>query len=123
LAAAQARAVAALAKQYVAGTLEADAVRSHLTAIGLADEVDTDRWLFALDTISAAGGEAPSEAKPTEPKKDEPASDAQWSLIRKLADERTLTAPTGPLSKAQAHEVIDSIKGGTYTPDEWVTPF
>ena len=121
LAQAQTRAVAALGKQYVGGTLDSDAVRIALDSVGLTDPADTERWLAALDILRETGSSAPAEA--AQRNGDAPASDAQWTLIRKLADERKLVAPEGPLTKVQAHEVIDTLKAGTYDADKWAVPF
>lgn len=122
LAAAQTRAVSALGKQYVGGQLDRDAVIAGLEAVGLTDATDRDRWLAALGIIRSTGAEVPAEPKP-QGAKTEPASDAQWSLIRKLADEKGTTAPVEPLTKAQAHIVIDQLKAGTFKADEWEIPF
>jgi hypothetical protein len=121
LAASQSRAVAALAKQYVGGTIDRDDVEASLGLIGLTDETDTQRWIAALDIIRQMGAELPRENG--KPKQDDPASEAQWTLIRRLADERTLTAPEPPLTKAQASEIINELKAGTYDPSKYVVPF
>lgn len=124
LEAAQTRAVAVLAKQYVGGTIGDGQVHDSLTAIGLTDDVDARRWLEALDVIRDGGGEAPAEAngKP----KSEPATEAQTRFIGKLLDEKAISPddfPNKPLSKEDAHEVISSLQAGSYDPSKWTVPF
>lgn len=118
---AQRRAVAALGKQYVGGQLDSDAVRIALDSIGCTDPTDTERWLAALDLIRETGAELPREngAKPQE----DQASDAQLTLMRRLAGERGASVPDGPLTKAQASEIITTLKAGTYDPTKWAVPF
>jgi hypothetical protein len=124
LAVAQARAVAALAKGYMAGKYDEEGVALALLSIGLGDDIDSERWLDALDIIRDAGGEAPGETGVGRVVAAmEPASDAQWSYLSKLADEKGFTAPEGPLTKDQASEAIDALKNGTYDPDKWTVPF
>jgi hypothetical protein len=121
LEAAQRRAVTSLAKQYVGGALGEDAVRIALDTIGLTDPADTNRWIAALDILRETGADLPRENGAR--KLDEPASDAQWTLIRRLADERTQVAPEGPLTKVQASEIINELKAGTYDPTKYAVPF
>lgn len=119
LAATQARAVAALAKRYVGGTLgEDETPETILAAVGLNDPTDTAHLIAAWDFLRESGAEPPSEAKPAANRNgDEPASEAQVKLIAKLCDERTIPHPIGELTKVQAHEIIDAIKAGTYQPE------
>ena len=123
LAAAQARAVAALAKAYVGGTISEERVRDALPLVGLKDPTDSDEWLAALDILKELGGAAPAEAKPATDGKPEPASDAQLAYIAKLVKDSGVQAPDLPLTKAQASEVIETIKAGTYDPVKWSVPF
>jgi len=126
LAAAQARAVAALAKQYVGGAIDADTVRADLESVGLTDDVDTARLLAAWDILKSAGASAPSEQRPANgdaPKPDDKATDAQLALIAKLVAEKKAAPPDLPITKAAAHEIIDSLKKGTYDADKWSVPF
>lgn len=123
LTAAQTRAVAALGKQYVGGTMDEDAVRIALDSIGLQDPADTNRWLAALDILRETGAALPS-ANGTAEKPPEPASDAQLQLIEKLCREKNVTQrPDLPLTKQEAHEIIDTLKAGTYDPVKWSIPF
>lgn len=121
LAAAQARAVGALAKQYVSGQVDEEALRAALNGIGLNDPADTSQWVAALDIIAATGAALPREngAKP----KDEPATEAQMALVKRLCGEKGQPEPDPPLTKAQAHEVIDTLKAGTYDAGRWSVPF
>lgn len=123
LAAAQARAVAALGKQYAGGTIDDVAVRTDLASVGLTDEVDTNRLLAAWDILRAAGATVPGEQASNGKPKDEPATDAQLALVKRLAAEKGQPEPDAPLTKAQAHEVIDTLKAGTYDAGRWVVPF
>jgi hypothetical protein len=124
LAAAQSRAVAALGKQYVGGQLSADSVIAHLDGIGLSDPTDTRRWILALDILRATGAAMPAETPPSgEAKPDDKATDAQLALIAKLVAEKKAAPPDLPLTKTQAHEIIDTLKDGTYDPDKWSVPF
>lgn len=122
LTAAQSRAVAALGKQYVGGTMDEDAVRIALDSIGLQDPADTNRWLAALTILRETGAAVPTGNGATaEP---EPASNAQLQLIEKLCREKNIEhRPDLPLTKADAHEIIDTIKAGTYDPSKWRVPF
>ena len=123
LAAAQVRAVAALAKSYMAGRITAEDLAAGLTGIGLTDEVDGERYLRALELLREHGAQPPAETKPAPKPEDETATDAQLALIAKLVKEKRAPAPDLPLSKAQAHEVIDTLKAGTYDPVKWSVPF
>ena len=121
---AQTRAVAVLAKQLMGGTRDVDHVKASLESIGLTDEVDAQRWLLALAIIRDGGGEAPAE--PNGKPKPEPASDKQTAFIAKLLAEKGVVPddfPDSPLTKDQAHEIIDTLQAGTYEPSKWKLPF
>jgi hypothetical protein len=120
LVAAQSRAVAALGKQYVGGQMDADALRAALDSIGMTDPTDTARWVAALDIITATGAVVPHE---NGARKDEPATEAQVKLIGSLVESKQVPMPALPLSKAQAHEIIDTLKAGTYDAAKWSVPF
>jgi GTP cyclohydrolase III len=120
LVAAQSRAVAALGKQYASGTMDEDELRAALTEIGQNDPADTSQWIAALDIIRATGAALPRE---NGAQKDEHATEAQVKLIRSLADTKGFAMPTLPLSKEQAHEIIDTMKAGTYDAGKWAVPF
>lgn len=116
LVAAQARAVAALGKQYVGEQLDSDAVRIALDGIGLTDPTDTDRWLNALDILRATGATMPNGDTPAPGEK--PSSPAQRNLIDKLCDERGIVKPQShPRLFTEASAVIDEIKAGRFSPD------
>ena len=125
LEASQAKAVAALGKAYVRREEAPDdeLFAGLLHKIGLDDDVAIQFLLAAWSVLREEKAPAPGEQAARPQGETQPASDAQWSLIRKLADEKGTTAPTGPLTKEQAHTIIDSIKAGTYKPDEWEVPF
>jgi hypothetical protein len=123
LVAAQSRAVAALGKQYVGGAIDAGTVRADLESVGLTDEVDVARLIAAWDILHSAGASAPSEQKPNGKPKDEAATEAQWTLVKRLCGDQGQPVPDGPLTKAQVSEVIDTLKAGTYDAGRWVVPF
>lgn len=126
LEAAQTRAVAVLAKRYVGGNITAEEVCSELETMGIRDAVDAGSWLNALGIIRDGGGEAPAETNGSAKPKAEPATDAQFKLISKLLDEKGVNPddfPNKPLTKQDAHEVIDSLKSGSYDPAKWTVPF
>lgn len=117
LVAAQARAVAALGKQYVGGQLDSDAVRIALDSVGMNDPADTERWLNALDILRATGATMPNGDTPHE--RERPSSPAQRSLIDKMCDERGIVKPqTPPRTFAEASAVIEKIKAGSFQPDD-----
>ena len=124
LVAAQARAVAALGKQLLAAHMDTDTVRAHLHSIGLTDEIDAERWIFALGIIRACGEQAPGEQKPNGPDRSK-ATDAQISLMEKIAKERNYTMPDDAklLSRDHASQVIASMKAGEYDYAEWRVAF
>src|SRR5207247_1555813 len=112
-------------KQYVAGKLDRNGAGTCLNLIGLNDEVDQDRLFFALDMIRDYGAQLPAEPSNGEPaiKKPEPASNAQLAYIAKLVKDKQVTGPDQPLTKEQAHEIIDSLQAGSYDAAKWTVPF
>lgn len=123
LVAAQRRALSAMEKQYAAGRIDRETLLERLTAVGLTDDVDSDRLLAALDVIRDYGAALPSEPVAATEKKTEPATDAQLALIAKLVQEKHVASPDLPLTKAQAHEIIDTLKQGSYDADKWRVQF
>lgn len=123
---AQRGALAAIQKAYLAHAFEDDALFEQLDAIGCTDVVERDLLRECLDTMRTYGhAPAPTNgaAATKPPAEDEPASEAQWKLIRRLADERGQVAPDGPLTKAQASAAITELKAGTYSADRYTVPF
>lgn len=118
----QARAVAVLAKEYVGGVRDVEAVAAALDAIGLTDEVDRQRWLASLDVIREGGGEAPAETNGAKAKT-EPATDKQKAFIAKLCDEKQQPYPDDVRTKDEAHAIIESLQAGTYDAAKWRVPF
>jgi hypothetical protein len=114
-------------KQYVAGKLDGEQARYLLAEIGLTDDVDGDRLLAALDVIREFGAALPSEPTNGATKReDDKATEAQLTLIKKLLHEKGVSAedsPASPLTKTQAHEIIDTLKAGTYDAAKWTVPF
>lgn len=118
---AQTRAVAVLAKQYIGGIKDVEAVAAALDAVGLTDEVDRQRWLATLDVIREGGGEAPAETngKP----KPEPATQKQKDYIVDLCQKANLPYPEEVRTKDEAHAIIEALQAGTYDPATWRVPF
>jgi hypothetical protein len=126
LVAAQRRALSAMEKQYAAGRLDADDARALMDGIGVTDAVDQDRLIAALDVIRDYGAQLPAEtngATSREAAGTEPATGAQLALVERLVKEKHVTGPDLPITKAQAHEIIDSLKAGSYDPAKWTVPF
>ena len=127
LVAAQRRALTALQSAFVAGRMTRDEAISAMNLMGVADAVEQDRLIYALAVIRDLGAPMPSEppaanGEPAE-KKPEPASAAQIAYITKLVKDKQVSAPDLPLSKAQAHEIIDALQDGSYDATKWSVPF
>jgi hypothetical protein len=121
LAAAQAKALSALEKAYVRDAITLEQFVARMTEIGCADTVDQALLLAALDTLKEHGQTEPSY---TEKRQTEKPTEAQTSYIGKLADERGFTAPDlAGVTRAQASEIIDSLRNGTYDQSKWEIPF
>jgi hypothetical protein len=111
-------------KQYAAGRMDAVEATELLETIGLTDSVDQERLLLALDFIRDTGASLPSEpTNGTRSPETDKATDAQLALIAKLVAEKKVVGPDLPITKVQAHEIIDGLKGGTYDAAKWVLPF
>lgn len=124
LIAAQRRALSAMEKNYVAERLDGEQARVIMDEIGLTDDVDQDRLIAALDVIRDYGAPLPTEpANGAAAKGPEPATDAQLNLIARLVGERNVTAPDRPITKQDAHTIIDSLKSGSYDAAKWSVPF
>jgi hypothetical protein len=123
LVAAQSRAVAALGKQYVGGQMDEDELRVALDSIGMTDPTDTARWVAALDIITATGAALPTVNGAKSDTEYASATEAQVKLIGSLVESKQVPMPALPLSKAQAHEIIDTLKAGTYDAPKWSVPF
>ena len=124
LEASQAKAVAALGKAYVRRDDEPDdeLFAGLLHRIGLDDDVLIKYLLAAWAVLREEKATPPGEQQPkAQPVED--ATEAQWKLLRDLADRKGTTAPVGPLSKAEASTVIDALQKGTYKPDDYERPF
>ena len=109
LAQAQARAVSALAKQYVSGQMSRATVEVALAGIGLLDPTDTAYWLASLEAIRDGGAAAPGEARANGNGGGE-ATEAQLKLIGRLCDDKQRPAPTEPLTKDEASKLIEQLK-------------
>lgn len=124
LTAAQARAINAISKSYLASHIERDEANAELQVVGATDDVDRCALLDALDTIKRYGAQAPSEPSYSERRTNDRPTSAQVTLIERLAKEKDyepvdLTAVT----RAQASEIIDTLKNGTFDPAKWSIPF
>ncbi len=126
LEASQAKAVAALGKAYVRREEQPDddLFRGLLVKIGLDDDTAITFLLAAWSVLREEKAQPPGEQAPSSVGLgNDPATEAQWNLIRKLADDKGTTAPAGPITKATAHIVIDKLKSGTYKADDYEVPF
>lgn len=122
LTAAQAKAIAALERAYVAGLIDAGGTVEQLNAIGCTDVIEQGQLFAALDVLREYGATAPAVANGARPP--EPASESQRQFILRLADERGAVAPDfAGITKAQASEIISSLQAGTYDPERWAVPF
>jgi hypothetical protein len=111
-------------KAYVAGIIEGEQFGNLLDSIGLTDKVDKERLTQALMIVKDLGAPLPAEPPPNgEPRKPEPASDAQLAFVAKLVKDKQAQAPDLPLTKAEAHEIIDTLQAGTYDAAKWTVPF
>ena len=108
-------AVKAIAKAVIAAHMGDDEAKERLAAMGLTDDVDTDRFLAALGILRELGASEPvaSRAAATE---ERPASDAQWNRIRRDCKAAGVEVPQGPLTMRQASETIEQLAAGTYEP-------
>ena len=124
LIAAQARAVQALGKAFVAERVTPDEVQETLAGMGLTDGVDQAHWLQALVTIRELGGVAPTELAQKINDRSR-ATGPQLDYMRKIANERNYVLPDAPhlLSRDDASKVIDSMKAGEYDQAAWAVPF
>ncbi len=120
LRAAQAQTIAATQRAYLAGHVDDEQVRDTLDVIGCTDEVERRHLLGAWEALRGFGVQGQAASTPNGSQADrepEKASERQLSYIAKLADERGTTAPTTPLTKEQASDVIAALKAGTYEAD------
>ena len=118
----QNKAIATLGQAYCRRDDEPDDefFRGMLHKIGEADDVKIGFLLAAWKILREEKAQPPGEQTQRVVTNDAPASDAQWSLIRKLADEKRTVAPVGPFTKSQASAVIDSLQKGTYNADDYL---
>ena len=116
----QTRAIDALGKAYVLNRKlendDDDNIFGLLTEIGATDKDEQAQLLSCWKLLRELGSIPPvSASKGTgSPETAEKASQAQLDLIGRLCREKGFDGPTVPLTKAKAHEVIDSLKAGTY---------
>jgi hypothetical protein len=121
LLAAQRAAIGAASKAFVAGTLTESDLFELLDDIGARDTVEQAQLLASLHALQRFGSSAPAATNGTP--ENETATDAQLRYINKLVEERGVVAPEVALTKAQASEIIEQLKAGTYDADKWVIPF
>ena len=117
LAAAQAKALAALEKAYVRGALDYEQFIARMDDIGCADDIDQALLVFALDVLKEYGQTEPAY---TEKRQTEKPTQAQIDYVGRLATEKGLAVPdlTGA-TRAQASEVISELLNGTFDPAKW----
>lgn len=121
---AQRAAIAALGKRYIAGKEQDINLPVLLDSFGATDDIEKDTliscWIYLRETGSQAPEAPAQESRSAE---NDMATDKQLKAIERMCDERKLISPDLPLTKQQAHEIIESIKAGTYNPDQWAVPF
>jgi hypothetical protein len=121
LVAAQAKALAALEKAYVAQKLDPTALVAGMDEIGCTDKVDQSALIAALDVLIVYGQTEPTY---TEKRQTEKPSQAQLDYIAKLVEHHQAQAPNlAGVTRAQASEIIDSLQRGTYDASKWTVPF
>ncbi len=121
LRAAQAQAIAALGKTYLADDGDGETLRAALDLIGCTDKVEQGQLLAAWGMLRAAGAQAPEPAKPDT--SHEPATERQLKFAAKLADERGTVLPDYALTKSNASKIIEELQAGTYNADAYSVPF
>ena len=99
-----------------------DLYRAGFHSIGIDDDRAIGFLLAGWKVLREQRADAPGE-QAVNGAKVEQASDPQWTLIRKLAAEKQTEPPDAALTKAQATQVIDQLKAGTYKPEQWAVPF
>ena len=119
LTAAQAKAIAALEKAYVAGQVEQPEMLTLLSAMGATDTVDQERLLVALDTLRQYGATPPTPQNGPTDSGARPMTNAQRSFLTKLFDEKGYVAPAelDTWTRDKASEAISQLQAGTYTDD------
>ena len=107
---AQRGALAAMQKAYVRGAMNSEGLEARMEEIGCTDSTDGALFIAALDVLRDLGAEPVNGAQAPKADEPKPATDSQWKLIRKLADERGQVAPDGPLTKSQASDAITALQ-------------
>lgn len=121
LAAAQAKALSALEKSYVRGVIDTEALVEGMNAIGCTDTVDQVLLVESLNTLKEHGTSEPTY---TERRQTEAPTEAQKVYIAKLAYDRGCVSPDlAGVSRAEASQIIEELKAGTYDPDKHSLPF
>lgn len=122
LTAAQARAITALERAYLAGIVDGSQLLESLNALGATDVIEQGELLVCLNVLREYGATVGNGDRPA--RQSEPATEPQRGLIAKLADERGVVAPDlAGVTKTQASEIITSLQNGTYDAERWVVPF
>jgi hypothetical protein len=121
LAAAQARALAALERAYLRDLLDAESFAARCDMIGARDVLERADLLACLDVLREYGATEPPAVNGQPPKM---ATEAQRKFIARLADERGIVAPElAGLTAPKASELITALQRGTYDPGDWDIPF
>ena len=121
LAAAQAKALAALEKSYMRDLIDSETLRSSMDQIGCTDTADQLQLLAMLDTLKIHGASEPTY---TERRTTEKPTDAQVSYMKKLADDHGFASPDlAGMSRDDVSKIIDELKAGSYDPDKHALPF
>ena len=126
LAQAQAKAIAAVSKAYVAGAVDDGAFFEELSLIGATDQVEQRQLQASLAILRQYGAPAPdTNGKPySERRETEPATQAQRDLIDRMCRERSFELPDyAGVTKPQASQMIQELQAGSYDPDKYTIPF
>lgn len=128
----QAAALQAMGKAYVASPLNDEQVaaetlrlREIMDRIGCRDATEQGELLAAWEVLRAVGASVPvAPGQPQNGTDRSKATDAQISLMRKIAGERNYVLPDDPqlLSRDDASKVIDQMKAGEYDQAAWAVP-
>ncbi len=114
LRAAQAQTLAAMQRAYLAAPCDRIDFVEQLDAIGCTEKVEQEYLLATLEALRGFGVQGSTQTlAPSRNGDTEAATDAQWKLLRRLADERGRVAPDGPLTKDEASKAINDLKAGS----------
>lgn len=116
--------IVAARKAFLAGTLNESDLLEMLDDIGCRDVADQGQFLAQLHALQRLGTEAPRNgAAQPQTAAQKPATQNQWTLASKIANERGYVLPDESITSAKMSAAIDSMKAGTYNADDYTVPF